>query len=177
MCCQPGWRVTIGAVWLVGLCVAVGFKPPSVIAADGVPIAVFDIELLDTSLEGEIKGINEAEQQRLVLVSNLLRKMLHESERYDVVDLALIAGEIESGGNWQGCNGCDASLAAKLGATYSVTGVVQKVSNLILNITIYFRDTKTRKIVQVAGADIRSNTDKSWSRGVSWLVRNRLLKN
>ncbi|MCH8997870.1 MAG: DUF2380 domain-containing protein [Proteobacteria bacterium] len=29
----------------------------------------------------------------------------------------------------------------------------------------------------VMGADIRGNTDESWSRGSSWLVRDRLMKN
>ncbi len=29
----------------------------------------------------------------------------------------------------------------------------------------------------VMGADIRGNTDETWSRGLSWLVRNRLMKN
>jgi hypothetical protein len=46
-----------------------------------------------------------------------------------------------------------------------------------LNINIYVRSVETGKVVQFAGADIRGNTDKSWTRGVSWLVRNRLLKN
>lgn len=173
----PGRRVSVGAARLLCLMLATGFGVSPVAAADAVPIAIFDFELLDTSLEGEVSGINDDEQKRLKLISNLLRKMLDESGRYRVVDLAPIAGEIENGGNWQGCNGCDAVLAAKIGATYSVTGEVQKVSNLILNINIYFRDTRTRKVVQVAGVDVRGNTDRSWSRGVSWLVRNRLLRN
>ena len=43
---------------------------------------------------------------------------------------------------------------------------MQKVSNLILNINIYVRDAETGDLVAAASADIRGNTDKSWSRGV-----------
>jgi hypothetical protein len=53
--------------------------------------------------------------------------------------------------------------------------VVQKVSNLILNVNIYLRSAHTGHLVTSASADMRGNTDESWSRTVSYLVRNRLL--
>ncbi len=102
--------------------------------------------------------------------------LMTESGRYQVLDLAPVAGEIAKAGNFRGCNGCDAEIARKLRATLSVTGVVQKVSNLILNINIYVRDARSDELRQVMSADIRGNTDRSWERGVRWLVRNRLLK-
>ena len=49
-------------------------------------IAVFDFELLDTSLEGEMLGENEAERQRLQVISDELRGLLQDSNRYQVVD-------------------------------------------------------------------------------------------
>ncbi len=66
-------------------------------------------------------------------------------------------------------------LAQKVGADLSVTGVVQKVSNLILNMNVYIRDAHTGQMVAAASADLRGNTDESWSRGMSYLLRNRLL--
>jgi hypothetical protein len=49
-------------------------------AENAVPaVAVFDFELFDTSLEGEVKGENPDEQQRLILISDLLRQLLSES--------------------------------------------------------------------------------------------------
>jgi hypothetical protein len=140
-----------------------------------VTAAVFDFELYDTSLEGEVRGLNEAEQQRLGMISELLRRLMVESGRYRVVDLTPVAAEIEAAGLFRGCNGCDVDIARELGAALSVTGVVQKVSNLILNINIYIRDTANGGLVKVMSADIRGNTDQTWSRGVSWLVRNNLL--
>jgi hypothetical protein len=52
---------------------------------------------------------------------------------------------------------------------------VQKVSNLILNINIYLRDARDDRMLQAMSADIRGNTDESWSRGLSYLIRNKLL--
>ncbi len=137
--------------------------------------AVFDFELLDTSLEGEIQGPKEAELLRTEMISELLRRLMEESGRYQLVDLAPAAAEIEAAGYLRGCNGCEVAVAKDLGATLAVTGVVQKVSNLILNINIYIRDVASGRLVKAMSADIRGNTDQSWSRGVSWLVRNRLL--
>jgi hypothetical protein len=36
-------------------------------------------------------------------------------------------------------------------------------------------DVATGKALRVVAAQIRGNTDKSWTRGLRWLVRNRLL--
>ncbi len=150
---------------------AVGLK-----AAEPAAIAVFDFELLDTSLEGEVQGISAEESQRLALVSNLVREKLAESGRYRVVDLASAAQAIEEVGHLHGCNGCEAAIARGAKAELALTGVVQKVSNLILNINIYLRDATSGELLRVMSADIRGNTDQSWSRGTSWLVRNRFLK-
>ena len=53
--------------------------------------------------------------------------------------------------------------------------MVQKVSNLILNINVYLRDVHTGRLVTAASADMRGNTDESWSRATRYLIRERLL--
>ena len=143
---------------------------------DRVKAAVFDFELIDTSLEGEMKGKNAAEQRRLVLISEFLRRKLRLSGAYMVLDMSPAAKAVTEAGHLYGCNGCEAVIARTLGAEVAITGTVQKVSNLILNINIYMRDVTTGKRVRSMSVDIRGNTDESWSRGVSYLVRNRLLK-
>ena len=50
-------------------------------AASPIPVAVFDFELLDTSLEGEVGGPRADEQQRLLLISDTLRRQLEASDR------------------------------------------------------------------------------------------------
>lgn len=143
-------------------------------AADGVrSAAVFDFELIDSSLEGEVSGANPLEQQRLQLISDLLRSKLRETGRYRLVDTAPARAAIEAAGYLHGCNGCEADIAHSLNAELAISGTVQKVSNLILNINLYVRDTATRER-RAYSVDIRGNTDKSWSRGVSYIVRNRL---
>ena len=74
-------------------------------------LAVFNFELLDTSLEGEVSGENEAEQQRLVMISDLLRQLLADSNRYEVVDIAPAYDKIAEAGYLRSCNGCDAAHA------------------------------------------------------------------
>ncbi|MFQ5764001.1 MAG: DUF3280 domain-containing protein, partial [Rhodospirillales bacterium] len=137
--------------------------------------AVFDFELIDTSLEGEIRGTNPAEQKRLRLISDLLRRQLAASGAYVVIDTAPAAAAIGAAGYLYGCNGCEADIARSLGAELAFTGTVQKVSNLILNINLYVRDVTSRKRIKAMSVDIRGNTDTSWSHGVSYIVRNRLL--
>lgn len=136
--------------------------------------AVFDIKFRDTSLQGEMSGSDPGEQQRLALLTNRLREALAESGRYEVVDIAPVR-EAALASNLQNCGGCDRKLAAQIGAELAITGVVQKVSNLILNINIYVRDVATGKLVEGHSADIRSNTDESWLRGLNWILKNRLL--
>ncbi len=96
--------------------------------------------------------------------------------RARLVDVGPAAKQIADAGHLYGCNRCAIAIAGSLGADLALTGTVQKVSNLILNINIYLDDVATKKRLLVASVDIRGNTDESWSRGLSYLVRRRLLK-
>jgi hypothetical protein len=103
-----------------------------------------------------------------------LRTRLRESKRFELIDVAPVTAQAHAS-NLQACGGCDADLAKRLGADLSITGTVQKVSNLILNVNLYVRDLSTRKLIANMSADMRGNTDESWSRTLDWLIRNRLL--
>jgi hypothetical protein len=153
----------LGLLWHVGL--------PS--AAER-SVAVFDFELIDTSLDGELNGPRQDEQVRLANTGNRLRQRLAESGQFVVVDITPVAAQARAS-NLQACGGCDTRLAQTLGAELAITGTVQKVSNLILNMSIYIRDVQSRQPVAAMTADLRGNTDESWSRTLDWLVRNRLL--
>jgi hypothetical protein len=143
-------------------------------AARAETVAVFDFELIDTSLEGEIRGARPDEQARLAQASLQLRQRLKDSGRFSPVDIAPVASEAAAS-NLQACGGCDASLAKRIGADLAITGTVQKVSNLILNMNIYIRDASSGATVAAMSADMRGNTDESWSRALDYLIRNRLL--
>jgi hypothetical protein len=136
--------------------------------------AVFDFEFMDSSLEGELKGKRPDEQARLADISRQLRTRMGESGRFTLVDIAPVAAQARAS-NLQACGACDVRLAGQVGAELAVTGTVQKVSNLILNMNIYVRDVATGKLIGAMSADMRGNTEESWSRTLDWLVRNRLL--
>jgi hypothetical protein len=137
-------------------------------------VAVFDFELIDTSLEGAIRGARLDEQERLARLSDQLRQRLRDAGRFSLVDITPIASEAQAS-NLQACGGCDIQLARRIGAELAITGTVQKVSNLILNMNIYVRDASSGATIAAMSADMRGNTDESWSRTLDWLVRNRLL--
>ena len=143
-------------------------------AAPAASLAIFDFELIDSSLDGQFKGPQKAEQDRLAGLAVILREKLVAAGRYTLVDIAPVR-ERAKAANLQSCGQCDAALAREIGADLSMTGTVQKVSNLILNINIYIRDAKSGEMQDVMSVDIRGNTDESWSHGINWLLRNKLL--
>lgn len=142
--------------------------------ADQPKVAVFDFELLDTSLQGEMEGVRKDEQARLAHITQQLRQALADSGKFQVLDIAPVADAAHDS-NLQACGGCDVELAGKLGADIAVTGLVQKVSNLIINMNIYLHDVHTGKPIAAMSADMRGNTDESWTRTMDWLIRNRML--
>ena len=139
-------------------------------------IAVFDLELVDSSLQGEMAGLDPADQARLRLVQEELQERLQQSGRFELVDTAPVADQVAVAGRLWSCNGCEVSIARRLDADLALVGWVQKVSNLILNLNVVIRDTSTREQVFASSVDIRGNTDESWLRGIRYLLDNRLLK-
>ncbi|MGA2056805.1 MAG: DUF3280 domain-containing protein [Bradyrhizobium sp.] len=143
-------------------------------AAEPPRLAVFDFEMIDTSLPGQFYGTNADERERLSRVGEQLRKELGESGKFQILDIASVNAAAHQS-NLQACGGCDVKLAKQLDADLEMTGVVQKVSNLILNINVYLRDVHTGRLVTAASVDMRGNTDESWSRATRYLLRERLL--
>jgi len=142
--------------------------------ADPPKLAIFDFELLDTSLEGEMRGPQADEHDRLIRISDQVRRQLTDSGKFELLDISPVKTAAE-GSNLQACGGCDVQYAQRIGADLVITGVMKKVSTLILNLTIFVRDVHTGQPVAAMSADMRGNTDESWSRATGYLVRNRLL--
>jgi len=143
-------------------------------AAEPPRLAVFDLELIDTSLQGEVYGARADERERLRRVGDQLRTELGQSGKFQILDISPVSAEAHQS-NLRACGGCDVKLAQQLNADLEITGVVQKVSSLILNINLYLRDVQTGRLLVAASADMRGNTDESWSRAVRYLIRERLL--
>ncbi len=144
-----------------------------------IKIVVFDAELVDTSVEGEILGSNPDDRARLARISDQLRKGLHSSGAYEVLDTASKGRPLkqlrESVQYLHECNDCELDIAKALGAQQSVVVWVQKVSNLILNLNVVIKEVDTGKVVRTAFVDIRGNTDRSWQRGTRYMLKHRIL--
>ncbi|MEM6944390.1 MAG: DUF3280 domain-containing protein [Pseudomonadota bacterium] len=141
-------------------------------AAEPVPAAYFGMKLINTSPA----PISPEEEARIAATAERLRERLENSGRYRFVDVTPVAERMDLYSNLSHCNGCDTSFAQELGAEVAISGEVQKTSNLILHISIYIRDAATAQLIGGGSADIRSNTDKSWQRGIDYIVKNRILK-
>jgi hypothetical protein len=160
--------------WKIATALLLGILVVAGVDADQPKVAVFDFEFVDTSLEGATYGPRADEQTRLAQTADQLRDRLARSGRVALADIAAVATQARAA-HLRTCEGCDAELAHQVGADFAVTGWVQKVSNLILNMNIMVRDAKTGRVISLKSVDMRGNTDETWSRALDWLVRYDLL--
>ena len=136
-------------------------------------VAFLGFEFINTSLEATAR----VEVERIRLLDDVLRQKLTASSRFEVVDIPPdTIKEIASGPTISNCNGCQRKFAQMVGANWAAWGTVQKVSNLILNINVYMEDAESGTMKFARSVDIRGNTDKSWRRGLDYLLRNYLLR-
>jgi hypothetical protein len=130
--------------------------------------AVFDFELANLGSQEP----TDADKARLKPLSDQLRSLLKESARYAIVSTDPVREDVAKGSNLRRCNGCAEEYAKKLGADVAITGEIQKVSNLILNINVYVKDLRSGKPEQAYSVDIRGDNDVSFDRGIKYLVKN-----
>ena len=133
--------------------------------------AVFDFQFA----RGAPTPPTEEDRARLRRTSDTLRTLLTESGLYTIVSTDPVRDEVKKSSDLRACNGCAEDFAKKLGADTAITGEVQKVSNLILNINVYVKPLKADAPEQAYSVDLRGNTDESFDRGIRYLVKNRML--
>ena len=141
-------------------------------------LVVLNFELIDDTQDNNPETL-AAQQKRLTLISEQLRKDLNDAGLYRVLDNAPAAdyiAELKAGRELRACNGCELDIGKKLGADLVLTAWVQKVSNLILNINIEIKRVASGRTILNKSVDIRGNTDQSWSRGISYMVRDMVEK-
>ena len=137
-------------------------------------IAIFPFDLRDVSQEGEVVPQYQPEDlRRLKVVADELKTLMEKSGRYEVVDMAPYAADIEAASPFSKCNGCEVEIAKKAGANLAVTGYVDKLSDALISLQLFARDTATGKVTKAMSAEIRGNTDELWLHGIRWLWRNR----
>ncbi len=133
-------------------------------------IAVFPFELED--LAAASKG---GEAPHLAQATDEARKQLAESGRYTLVDTAAADISAAKGQALRDCGGCEAAIARKLGADQALLGVVSRISNTEYLVKLQISDARTGEVIARLSSELRMGADYSWSRGVRWVIQNRLL--
>src|SRR6195952_3273515 len=132
--------------------------------------AVFDFQLANLGAQGP----TDADVARLSPLSDLLRAQLKDTGRYEIVSTDPVKAEVAKGAELRKGGGWADDFARKLGADVAITGEIQKVSNLILNINVYVKDLKAGTPERAYSVDIRGDNDASFDHGVKYLVKNSL---
>ncbi len=119
-------------------------------------------------------GLDPEDKRRLEVITAELTKLIKDSGRYEVVDSAPIAKEIDDKSPIHKCNGCEDDLAKKVGADIAFIGTVRKASDVLFTVSIYVRDVANQKVINQGSSEIYGNTDKMWLRAVNYIVDRRL---
>ena len=139
-------------------------------------LAVFDLELDDFSAGGPLAGESAAETERLARMSKLARELLAQSGLFEVVD-ASVSENAEAKAHWlRKCNGCEAAAAREFGADLAFLGFFRKISVMEQMLEFHIRDARTGELVNLSHTDYRGETDESWRRALTWLIRYRLVE-
>lgn len=144
-------------------------------AAAPVKLAVFDFELEDFS-PTESAELNKVDAAHMANVTEKVRQLFAQSGQYQLIDVESVDAPAVSAHTLRDCNGCDAEIAAKLGAEQSLVGVVNRISRTEYVVEFHLRDTRTGAIVATADSGLRMGADYSWSRGATSLIKERLLE-
>ena len=136
-------------------------------------VAFFGFQLINTSPQ----PTTPEEMQRIRMLDDMLRQKLDASGRFKIVSIPVeLRVKIAGAAEISNCNGCERDFALEAGADWAAWGTVQKVSNLILNINVYIEDAQARQMKFAKSVDIRGNTDKSWQRGLDYMLRHYLFQ-
>jgi hypothetical protein len=161
---QPMLRLAAAAgLWLFAVGAAYGAVPE--------PIAIFDVELWDTTGE----GYEAAHAERLQVLSQLAHDRFQASERYRVVDLTPVSTSIERNRPLFRCGGCQLAIARQAGAGLALNVIVRRMSTLVQEISVILADVRSDEIVASHSVSIRNDSLEAWRRGLLYILDNQLL--
>jgi hypothetical protein len=135
-------------------------------------IAVLDLDLIDTS--GEVTDQREDHARRLAAMATRLRTDFEAQGIYRVIDTPELRARIAETGRSQylsRCNGCELVLARGVDADRVLTGVVYKVSSLVLSLTVTIKDAATGEPLIHKALDFRGDNDAAWDRATRYFLR------
>jgi uncharacterized protein DUF2380 len=175
------WRttvaVTLASIGRLGV-LALFLAPATPFAADAAPppvkIAVFDFELEDATPAAALLDKATSSAATLQQVSSAARRELAQSLRYSVIDASRAEPPAAAGKSLQGCDGCEAGIALRLGADQSLIGVVRRVTQTDYYVVIRIRDARSGKILDQQEANF-AGSEEGWASGVRMLIKHQVL--
>ena len=144
-------------------------------STSGIKLAVFDFELLDVSAGALLVAENAVDVEQLQRATDEARRLIAQSGRYALIDTGKADAPATKTHALRDCNGCEAAIAAKLGAAQSLLGIVTRISRTDYNVTYKLRDASTGALIAVEQTDMRAGANYSWPRGAASLIKNKLL--
>lgn len=167
------WRlIGVGALLAASLAPLAASPEPQ----PRIKLAVFDVELDDFSAGGPLAGESPAETEMLHHATALARERLAQSGLFEIVDGSASAHEMVKSHWLRKCNACEAAIARDLGADMSFLAFFRKVSVMEQYLEFRIRDARTGELMNVSKTDLRGETEESWSRAMTWLIRYQLVE-
>jgi hypothetical protein len=165
--------ILVSATILAG-CAAV--QADEAMAPPVIKLMVFPFELEDFSAAAAYRPADDVDREQLRLATEEARRLIAQSKRYQLVDVGGANEEAAKEGKLHECGGCEAKIAARLGADQSLLGIVTRISRTEFAVTYRITDARTGATVAVEQTGLRMGANSSWSRGARWLVQRRLLQ-
>ena len=139
-----------------------------------IKIAVFPFEIEEFSAAAE-QGSSPDESSYLAQSTEEAKQQLLQSGRYSLIDATAADVSAAQGRGLRNCNGCEATIALKLGADQALIGVVTKISMTEYVVQLQVRDARSGEVVAKYSTGLRMGANYSWSRGVRSLMKNEML--
>jgi hypothetical protein len=167
------WKVTQAGVVAAYLACAPALAADAVKQA-AVKIAVFDFELDDVTPAAALLNKSTTDAEALDKVSTEARRALAQSGRYSIVDVSKVDAKPVKEKMLRNCDGCDAGIAAQLGADQSLVGIVRRATQTDYYVLIVIRDARSGKLIDQQGANFAGG-EEGWASGVRMLIKHQLL--
>jgi hypothetical protein len=141
-----------------------------------IKIAVFPFELEDFSAGAAYVPPDDIDREQLRFSTEEAHRLIAASGRYQLVDVSAVNDQAAKAGKLRDCDGCEARIAASLGADQSMIGIVTRITRMEYAVTYKIRDARSGALVDVQQTDLRMGANVAWSRGARWLIQRRLLE-
>jgi curli biogenesis system outer membrane secretion channel CsgG len=149
-------------------------SPAQSTAAPAVRIAVFKFELDDQTPAAALQNKATSTAAAMDKVSEEARSELAQSGKYSVIDASTTDLNTVPNKAMRDCEGCEASMALKLGADQALIGVVKRATQTDYYVWIQIRDARTGKILDQEAANF-AGSEEGWPSGVRMLIRHQVL--